>query len=119
MKRLKVIRNHYCDRIEHKIMIDKVLAWVIIGLVIGLVVTVGIAWATQAEAGMLCKYGGVYQDSSKAEVLQKCGPPIYVQKEGWEFSANEVWTYNDRGVYRYLHFRGNKLDWIENGSLVR
>ncbi len=69
------------------------------------------------EAGMRCQGGFVHQGSSKAEVLQKCGKPIFI--DGTIISSYQVWTYNDQGIYRYLHFRGNFLDQIEDGSLVR
>ncbi len=70
-----------------------------------------------AEAGMRCRGGFVHQGSSKAEVLQKCGEPLHI--DGTIISTYQVWTYNDNGIYRYLHFRGHKLDQIEDGSLVR
>jgi hypothetical protein len=70
-----------------------------------------------SEAGMRCRGGFVHQDASKAEVLQKCGEPIHI--DGTIISSYQVWTYNDGGIYRHLHFRGFKLDQIEDGSLVR
>jgi hypothetical protein len=70
-----------------------------------------------SEAGMRCQGGFVHQGASKAEVIQKCGQPIYI--DGTIVSSYSVWTYNDRGIYRYLHFRGNFLDQIQDGSLVR
>ncbi len=85
---------------------------------IGLVVVGVILWlAGSAWAGMRCQGGFVHQGSSKAEVIQKCGLPIYI--DGTIISSSQVWTYNDQGIYRYLHFRGNFLDQIQDGSLVR
>jgi len=73
--------------------------------------------AGNVEAGMRCQGGFVHQGSSKAEVLQKCGEPLMV--DGTIISNIQVWTYNEGGIYRYLHFRGHKLDRIEDGNLVR
>uniref|UniRef100_A0A6H1Z6Z3 DUF2845 domain-containing protein n=1 Tax=viral metagenome TaxID=1070528 RepID=A0A6H1Z6Z3_9ZZZZ len=76
-----------------------------------------LAITSNADAGMRCDGGFVHQGASKAEVLDKCGRPIFI--DGTIVSSYQVWTYNDDGIYRYLHFRGNKLDWIEDGNLVR
>uniref|UniRef100_A0A6M3LRM7 DUF2845 domain-containing protein n=1 Tax=viral metagenome TaxID=1070528 RepID=A0A6M3LRM7_9ZZZZ len=95
----------------------QMLRTIITGIIVTFAVLLVLLLAGPAEAGMLCRGGGVYQGSSKAEVLQKCGQPIFV--DGTIISSYQVWTYNDGGVYRHLHFRGFKLERIENGSLVR
>lgn len=73
--------------------------------------------AANVEAGMRCRGGFVHVDYSKAEVLQKCGHPLHV--EGTIISSDQVWTYIEGGFYRFLYFRGHKLERIEDGNLVR
>ena len=95
----------------------KMLRMIITGIVVTAAVLLVLCLAGIADAGMRCRGGFVHQGSSKAEVLQKCGEPLMV--DGTIISSEQVWTYNNDGIYRHLHFRGHKLDWIEDGNLVR
>lgn len=87
---------------------------VLFGMICGLFIVLH-AFASYAEC-IVCNNKVVCIEASKAETLNKCGRPITVQKEEWELSIKETWTYITNGSYRYLYFDANKLVGIKDGT---
>jgi hypothetical protein len=86
---------------------------------------------------IICNNKVISTGASKAEVLSKCGQPIYsstdkIKTEGkstWitedrmryeqESVSEETWTYIIDGCYRELVFVGGKLEKIIHGGTAR